>query len=67
MQKYKTVALLLLHEQPLPSQYRDHALKGSWKDHRELHIEPDWLLVYKIYEGDCIFTRIGTHADIFSM
>ncbi len=67
MQKYKDVVLLLLAEQPLPKRYRDHGLKGVWKLYRELHIEPDWLLVYKIDGDDCIFTRTGTHADLFSM
>lgn len=67
MQKLKTVTLLLLNEEPLPEQYRDHALKGVWKHHRDLHIEPDWLLIYKVDGDDCIFSRTGTHADIFSL
>jgi len=67
MQKLKVVITLLLQEEPLPQQYRDHALKGVWKHHRDLHVAPDWLLIYKIVGSDCIFSRTGTHADIFSM
>lgn len=57
---------LLLEEKPLPSIYKDHQLKGRWKSHRELHIEPDWLLIYAIDGDGCFFTRTGTHADLFN-
>jgi mRNA interferase YafQ len=67
MQKLKVAVNLLLEEAPLPERYQDHALKGEWKHHRELHIAPDWLLLYKISDEDCIFARTGTHADIFSL
>ena len=45
------VVTMLLNEQPLPEKYRDHALVNSrnYKDMRECHIEPDWLLIYKVY------------------
>jgi len=67
MQKIKDAMLLLLNEEPLPPQYRDHALKGVWKHYRDLHLEPDWLLIYKIDGNECLFARTGSHADIFSM
>ena len=35
-------------QQKLVEEYNDHPLSGNWKDHRELHLEPDWLLVYHI-------------------
>lgn len=63
--KLKDIITLLLEEKPLPFRLHDHSLKGEWKDCWELHIEPDWLLVYRIREGMCIFYRTGTHADIF--
>lgn len=61
------VTLLLLNEMPLPRHYRDHALGGKWVNHRELHIAPDWLLVYMINkaENSCIFVRMGTHSELF--
>jgi mRNA interferase YafQ len=63
------VITLLMNEQPLPEKYRDHALVNSrnYKDMRECHIEPDWLLVYKIVQENLILKliRTGTHSDLF--
>ena len=67
MAKMEEAMSLLLTETPLPQRYKDHALKGSWRSYRELHIEPDWLLVYKIIDDTVQFTRTGTHTDLFSM
>ena len=67
MQKLKNIILLLLKGDPLPSHYRDHALKGDWKPYRELHIESDWLLVYKATDTEYTFYRTGTHSDLFSL
>ena len=56
---------LLAKEESLPAQNKDHPLQGDYKGYRECHIEPDWLLIYKI-EGDSIyFVRTGTHSDLF--
>jgi mRNA interferase YafQ len=46
--------------------YKDHALKGNWQGYRELHIEKDWLLIYKIEANQLILTltRTGKHGDI---
>ena len=58
---------LLVEEQPLPPRYLDHALIGNYQGHRECHITPDWLLIYKI-EKDILtltLTRTGTHSDLF--
>jgi mRNA interferase YafQ len=67
MAKMEEAMFLLLTEAPLPERYKDHALKGSWRHYRELHIAPDWLLVYKIIGDIVLFARTGTHADIFSL
>ena len=61
------IDLLLSEERPIPANYKDHASKGRWKPHRELHIEPDWLLIYSIDGKECFFARTGTHADLFSL
>ena len=55
------------HEETLNPKFRDHALTGNWKSHRELHIEPDWSLIYKLIpeEKVVIFVRTGTHSDLF--
>jgi mRNA interferase YafQ len=57
---------LLAAGKPLPKEYNDHALIGNWKGHRECHILPDWLLIYKIENNILILTltRTGTHADL---
>ncbi len=51
----------------LRTKYKDHALKGKWQGFRELHIEGDWLLIYKI-DSDCLVLtlfRTGSHDDLF--
>ena len=59
---------ILASEQPLPERYRDHALENSrnYKNMRECHIMPDWLLIYKIYADVLILRliRTGTHSDL---
>lgn len=55
------------NEKPLSLRLKDHLLIGKWVGHRELHIESDWLLIYKIVleKNTVIFVRTGTHADLF--
>ena len=45
LSKLKTIVSLLLNEKELPPKNRDHLLTGNWKNHRECHVEPDWLLI----------------------
>lgn len=65
MEKLKTAVWLLVEEQPLPARYVDHPLKGDWKGFRDLHLEPDWLLIYRIEGCELQLARTGTHADLF--
>jgi mRNA interferase YafQ len=65
MDKLKAVMALLAEEQSLPIRYNDHPLRGTWKGFRDLHIEPDWLLLYRIDGDEIQFARTGTHADLF--
>ena len=65
MAKLKAVLTLLIEEKPLPRSFRDHALRGDWNGFRDLHIEPDWLLLYRIDGGELQLARTGTHADLF--
>ena len=60
------IATLALGE-PLPDKNKDHALTGNWIGHRECHILPDWLLIYRIEEEVLILTlaRSGSHSDLF--
>lgn len=65
MTALRTVLRLLLAGEPIPVIYKDHPLKGNWKHYRDLHIEPDWLLIYKADETNLWLVKTGTHADIF--
>jgi mRNA interferase YafQ len=51
----------------LPEKFKDHQLAGGYNGYRECHIQPDWLLIYKIKEDELILTltRTGTHSDLF--
>lgn len=57
----------LLNQIPLEARNRDHALSGNYKDYRECHIQPDWLLIYLIEDDVLTLTLIdtGSHADLF--
>ena len=65
--KLNTLMRQLVSQQPLESRYHDHALTGNLKGHRDCHIEPDWLLLYRIDRDvqEIIFIRTGSHADLF--
>lgn len=65
MSKLRNLVSMLIEATPLPPCYKDHPLKGDWNHHRDSHIEPDWLLIYKIQGDDLYLIRTGTHADIF--
>lgn len=65
LDKIRHVINLLASEQELPGHYRDHALVGNFKGARDCHIEPDWLLIYRIDEEDLILVRTGSHSDLF--
>lgn len=65
MGKLRNVINLLLEGKPLPRGLGDHPLKGEWKPSRDLHIEPDWVLIYCIEGGIVRFDRTGTHSDLF--
>ena len=60
------IAALAMGE-TLPEKNKDHALTGDWVGHRECHIQPDWLLVYRIEDDVLVLTlsRTGTHSDLF--
>jgi mRNA interferase YafQ len=63
----QAVVNTLASEQPLDAKYRDHSLTGAYRGFRECHIEPDWLLVYRVDQGELelFLFRTGTPADLF--
>jgi mRNA interferase YafQ len=65
MSKLRAVILLLIEGKPLPLRLKDHPLSGDWELHRDCHLEPDWLLLYKIDGDDLYLVRTGSHADLF--
>jgi mRNA interferase YafQ len=65
LERIKTIMRDLIERKPLDRKYRDHILIGNFKDRRECHIEPDWLLIYRIDEPRIIFERTGSHTDLF--
>ena len=66
--KLTTTLNLLANRVPMPKNYKDHQLTGNLKDFRECHIEPDWFLIYQIFEDKLILSASGTgkHSDLFS-
>lgn len=56
---------MLLAPFPLPPVNQEHTLSGDWANHQECHIQPDWLLIYKVEGGELMLYRTGTHSDLF--
>jgi mRNA interferase YafQ len=67
MDLLEDVITLLAMGEVLPDKNKDHALTGNWVGHRECHILPDWLLVYRLEDDILVLTltRTGTHSDLF--
>lgn len=67
MSKLENVLDLLAEGKQLSAKFRDHALTGNLAGLRECHIEPDWLLIYKIEKIELVLyaTATGTHSDLF--
>jgi mRNA interferase YafQ len=61
----EAMLLLIANDAPLGLEWLDHALKGSWADHRECHIGGDFLLIYQLEGNAILFVRAGTHSDLF--
>ena len=64
--KFKVIIDYLVQAIELPKKYKDHQLIGDYAGSRECHIEPDWLLIYRLEDNELILIRLGTHSDLFS-
>ena len=66
MEALAEIVTLLAKGEALPEKNRDHNLSGNWIGHRECHVLPDWLLIYRIEENVLVLTltRTGTHSDL---
>lgn len=62
-----SIVTKIAKRETLPDKFRDHNLTGKYAGFRECHIQPDWLLVYRVGETEVILflSRTGTHADLF--
>ena len=63
--KIKSVIKILVSKRKLATRFKDHKLVGNYQERRECHIEPDWLLIYKLTSQEIIFERTGSHSDLF--
>jgi len=65
MHKIRMPMELLIEGNDLPEIFLDHPLKGNWKGCRDLHIQPDWILIYHLNGNLVRFERTGSHSDLF--
>jgi mRNA interferase YafQ len=55
----------LASDLPLEPRHRDHALTGDWKDHRDCHVKPDLVLIYRLPDGEVLqLVRLGSHSEL---
>jgi len=60
----KEVLTSLVQYEPLDEKYKDHALTGNWKDHRDCHIKPDLVLIYRVEDNILRLARMGSHSEL---
>ena len=61
----RAVLLSLATDQPLPPNYRDHPLTGNWADHRDCHLRPDLVLIYRKPDTETLqLVRLGSHSEL---
>lgn len=66
IEKLKSVVKVISAGEPLEERHHDHPLSGKWTGSRDCHVEPDWILIYRV-DGDCLYLeRTGGHSDLFS-
>ena len=65
--KLRNVMAMIVNEEPLPPERKNHPLHGEWKGYDECHIQGDWVLIYEIDLADrsVTFHRTGSHSDLF--
>ena len=63
--KLQDVIEKLADGERLEQKYNDHQLSGIWKNHRDCHMEPDWILIYRTTSQELILERTGSHSELF--
>jgi len=62
---FVAIVTALANDQPLDEKHRDHALTGDWKDHRDCHVKPDLVLIYrKLNDSVLQLVRLGSHSEL---
>ena len=62
---FVSIVETLANDRPLAEKFRDHALTGDWKDHRDCHIRPDLVLIYRKPDGETLeLVRLGSHSEL---
>jgi mRNA interferase YafQ len=61
----QAVIIALVEGQDLEERLQDHDLAGNWRGYRECHVNPDWLLIYKVTDEELRLARIGSHSELF--
>ena len=65
LNELRKVVSVIANGEALQERHRDHALSGNWSGSRDCHIEPDWILIYRV-DGKFLFLeRTGSHSDLF--
>jgi mRNA interferase YafQ len=65
LSKLKDIVSAIAHSESLEERHRDHALIGNWSGSRDCHIEPDWILIYRVDSDFLFLERTGSHSDLF--
>lgn len=62
---FTVIITTLANDLPLAERHRDHALTGDWKDHRDCHIKPDLVMIYRKLGDDVLqLVRVGSHSEL---
>ncbi|MGA3258391.1 MAG: type II toxin-antitoxin system YafQ family toxin [Bryobacteraceae bacterium] len=65
LDKLEETVNTLLDREPLPPRCRPHPLRGDWAGHWDCHVEPDWMLLYRLTGKALVLVRTGSHAELF--
>ena len=65
--KLREVMSMIIQEIPLLPKHENHPLHGEYQGKMECHVEPDWLLIYRVDKKNrrVIFYRTGSHSDLY--
>lgn len=62
---FVAIVAALANDQALAEKHRDHALTGDWKDHRDCHVKPDLVLIYRKPDDTSLqLVRLGSHSEL---